>query len=320
MSTGTTMVNGRPVLIPRANQKIINAGGIEEGPGGIRFYMNSARSLRYQHLPDYDPNESDEQILEKLNERFEVLRLMTQDAIAGRVRAIIASGPGGVGKTYSIDEELSNWNPDETAYTSVRGYMRMTGLFKLLYKHREEGELIKIDDTDSIFEDEKSLNMIKIACDTTTKRIVTYAAETVLIDDETGEPIPKSFEFKGTVIFITNLDFDALIDRGNKIAPHLEALITRSNYLDLMMRTKRDYLVRLFDVASTGKLFDQIEGGLDESQQNDVLDFIDTHYRVLRECSLRMALKLGSTRKGHPEDSSISWKRKAILTSCKGAI
>jgi hypothetical protein len=288
----------------------------------VQFFSNSPlhRQLRYQYLPDYDPNESDEQIEDKLNERFLIMNELTDDAIDGRCRGFIASGPGGVGKTYNIDKKLEE-RLGEDEYTSYSGYSTPIGLLKMLWNNREG--LIKADDIDSIFKDEKALNYLKVACDTTARRVITYASENTLFD-ENLEPIPKRFEFDGTMIFCTNLDFDYLIDKGSSLTPHLEAFITRSHYIDLAMRTKRDYLVRVYQVAEQG-LFDNVLGksgephGLDKNQTDEVLDFIESYHRNLRECSLRMALKIGSLRKGFdPENDTVDWKRKALLTCCKG--
>src|SRR6478609_7530338 len=66
--------------------------GARASAEGVQFYSNSNRQLRYQYLPDRDPNETDEQIEAKLNERFAILEEMTKECIEGRVRAAIASG------------------------------------------------------------------------------------------------------------------------------------------------------------------------------------------------------------------------------------
>jgi hypothetical protein len=307
--------------VPRYNKaKQQNAmSSSKDSSNGLVQFSTSSPALRYSSLPDFNSEETDEMIINKLNERFEVLRLMTQDAIAGEIRAMIVSGPGGVGKTFTIDAELKKWDPDGENYTTSSGYMRTTGLYKMLYKHRRKGDIIKLDDMDSVFYDENSLNFIKIATDTTQNRILTYAAETKLEDEETGELIPRSFEYHGTMLFITNLDFDAMIDKGNKLSPHLQALVTRSHYIDLMMKTKRDYLIRVFQVAEEG-LFDSVEGGLTDEEMDDVLNFIDKYHRNLRECSLRMALKVANLRKAAHESDSVKWERKALLTCCKGVL
>jgi hypothetical protein len=189
----------------------------------IKFFSNGNRQLRYQHLPDFDTSESDDQIREKLTERFAILAEMTEEAIAGRLRALIASGPGGVGKTYTMDETIKNYDntQDVQTITSASGYSTPVGLVKMLYRHRHEKSLLKLDDIDSIFNDEKALNFIKIACDTTQKRVITYESNGSIVD-ESGDILPNTFDFDGGLIFCTNLDFDVLIDKGSRLSPHFE--------------------------------------------------------------------------------------------------
>jgi hypothetical protein len=63
--------------------------------------------------------------------------------------------------------------------------------------------------------------------------------------DEEGERMPRFFDFEGSVIFITNYDFDEMLDRDHKLSPHFEALISRSHYFGLSDENKQDYVVRI---------------------------------------------------------------------------
>jgi hypothetical protein len=278
--------------------------------GATADAATSVIQLRPNELPDYDPKESDADIKKKLKERFEILEAMTEDAISGEVRGLIVSGPPGVGKTYQIDKALEAYDETGELYTTSSGYVKATGLYKLLYKHRFPNQIVKFDDADSVWFDENALNFMKIATDSINKRILTYGAEYSMVDDD-GQPIPRSFEFEGSAIFVTNLDFDRQIDRGTKLAPHMEAMISRSHYIDLGMKTKRDYLIRIYMVAEAGFLKNI---GLDAAMQKDVLDYIATNTGQLRELSLRMALKIGTLRKSKPA----TWQRIANLTCCRG--
>ena len=136
----------------------------------------------------------------------------------------------------------------------MKGYVRATGLVKLLYQYRNAGQVIVFDDADAIFFDDVSLNLLKAVCDTTETRRVSWLSEGSLVDEETAVRIPRNFEFKGTIIFISNYDFDAMIDRGHKLAPHLAALVSRAHYIDLAMKSRRDYLVRIRQVIEEGLL------------------------------------------------------------------
>ena len=254
--------------------------------------------------------ETDEEIEQKLNDRFEVLAEMTEAATDGSVRSMIVSGPGGLGKSYTVERVLNSWDPNALSHTVVRGFVKATGLFKLLYQNRAPGQVLVFDDADSVFLDDVSVNLLKAVCDSTEKRIVSYMSEGVLIDDETAERLPKSFEFEGTIIFITNMDFDGMIDRGSKLAPHLEAMLTRSHYIDLAMKTRRDYIIRIKQVVASGMLSGR---GLDAEAEADVMEFIDENHDCLRELSLRMAIKLADIRKRN----SKTWRKTARVTCCK---
>jgi hypothetical protein len=253
--------------------------------------------------------ETDEQVEHRLAERFEILDTLTEACTVGNARALIVSGPAGLGKSFTVERRLADWDPNEINHTIIKGYVRATGLVKTLYQYRQAGQVIVFDDADAIFFDDVSLNLLKAVCDTTERRRVSWLSEGVLIDEESAERIPRGFDFDGTIIFISNYDFDAMIDRGHKLAPHLQALVSRAHYIDLAMKTRRDYLVRIRQVIKEG-LLDK----LTPSERQDVIAFIDNNNETLRELSLRMAIKLGSLRREAGHDK---WERIARITCCK---
>ena len=158
-----------------------------------------------------------------------------------------------------------------------------------------------------LFRSEIGINILKAVCDTTERRIVSWLSEGTLIDEETGEKLPKSFEFEGSVIFLTNLDFATLVDRNHKLSPHLQALMSRSHYLDLTMRSRQDYLVRIRQVIAQGML-----SNLTLDQKADILTFIECNTEELRELSLRTCIKLGSLRQNFD-----NWEKIASVTMLK---
>lgn len=255
----------------------------------------------------YEKPETDAEIDARIAERFEILDVLTEATTVGNSRALIVSGPAGLGKSYTIEKRLADWDPSEHNHTIVKGYVRATGLVKLLYQYRNEGQVIVFDDADSIFFDDISLNLLKAVCDTTERRRVSWLSEGKLFDDDTATLLPRNFDFNGAIIFISNYDFDAMIERGHKLAPHLEALVSRSHYIDLAMKTRRDYLVRIRQVIRQGLL-----GDLSMAERSDVILFIEQNAEKLRELSLRMAIKLGALRK-----QSKDWQKMAKITCCR---
>jgi hypothetical protein len=234
--------------------------------------------------------ETDAEIEQKLNERFTALEKMSNATINGKNRAMIVSGPAGVGKSYSIMKTAESLKNSGKQIEIVRGFVRPTGLYKILYENRHKHCVVIFDDADSVFLDDISLNILKTACDMTRTRTLSWLAETNMTD-EADERIPRQFEFEGAVIFITNYDFDYLIEKGNKLSPHLNAMVSRSLYLDLAMKSQRDYVIRIKQVVGTGMLRD---AGMSASEEKMILDFIDKNADRLRELSLRMVVKLAN--------------------------
>lgn len=278
-------------------------------PKGIP--VNGSRIRRDNAMEDLkmvsESRETETEIDARISERFEILDTLTEACVVGNARALIVSGPAGLGKSFTVEKRLSQWDPEGNNHIIVKGYVRATGLVKLLYHYRHDNNVIVFDDADAIFFDDVSLNLLKAVCDTTERRSVSWMSEGKLVDDESAELVPRTFDFDGTIIFISNYDFDAMIERGHKLAPHLQAMVSRSHYIDLQMKTRRDYLVRIKQVIAQGMLSD-----LTELQKAQVMRFIDKNSDTLRELSLRIALKLASLCK-----QSDNWERLARVTCCK---
>jgi hypothetical protein len=167
---------------------------------------------------------------------------------------------------------------------------------------------VVFDDCDSILLDDVSLNLLKGALDSGKKRKISWLSESSTLR---REGIPDQFEFKGSVIFITNLKFDGL--KSQKLRDHLDALQSRCHYLDLTLDTMRDKILRIKQIASDGVLFADYD--FDQVTQDEIIEFMNTNKNRLREMSLRMALKIADLRKSF----ALNWKRMAETTCMKAA-
>lgn len=235
------------------------------------------------------PTETDTEIAARLTERFDVIDMLANASCLGQVRSLIVSGPAGLGKSHTINQAVKAYDPDGKRTIITKGFVRATGLYLLLHEYKNKGDVVVLDDADSIFNDQDALNILKAACDTTHKRTLDWRSETKMLDAD-GNPIERTFEFKGTIIFITNKDFDKEVQKGGKMAEHYEALISRSHYVDTSMHSKRDYVIRIKQVVAMGMLRDSRD--MNESQANMIVQFIEDNQDNLRELTLRMALKL----------------------------
>ena len=249
-----------------------------------------------------------------LADRFEALEVMAEATARGLNRSLIVSGPAGLGKSFTVEEKLEALEHQGYHVTYIKGYVRPLALYRLLYNSRNERSVLVFDDSDSVFSDDVSMNLLKGACDSTERRILHWLSESVgRLQDEEGESVPEKFEFLGSVIFITNCDFDDMIARGSKLAPHFQALISRSHYLDLEMKSTMDYVVRIKQVVNKGML---TKRGLNKNEEILILDFIETNVDRLRELSLRMVVKLA----GLMKMDNKNWQKLAKQTCFKSGV
>jgi hypothetical protein len=122
------------------------------------------------------------------------------------------------------------------------------------------------------------------------------------------EGVPDSFDFKGSVIFITNLDFAHI--RSSKLQDHLAALQSRCHFIDLSVNSRRDKILRIEQVIDAGMLN---EYGFSEVEQKELVQFVKTHADRMREISLRLIIKIADLKKIMP----LTWKRTAEVTLMK---
>jgi hypothetical protein len=255
--------------------------------------------------------ESDEAIVERLRERFEILKQMTIAVKGGDVRAMIVSGPPGVGKSFGVEEVLSKdglfdkLGARKPRYEIVKGAMSALGLYAKLYEFSDPKSVLVFDDCDSILMEDLSLNILKGALDSSKKRYIAWNTDSRLLR---SEGIPDRFEFKGAAIFITNIKFEHV--KSKRLRDHLDALESRCHYIDLQMDTEREKMLRIRQIVGDGML-DEYE--FEQVTVDEIVSFIDSNKTRLRELSLRMVLKIADLRKSFPT----SWQAMAKTTCMK---
>ncbi len=237
------------------------------------------------------PVETDDEVMSRIEQRFGILDEMTRAAINGDIRAMIVVGPPGVGKSYGVEYQLEKAGlfdivgQRKVKYEVIKGAMTPIGLYCTLYKHSDPKNVLVFDDCDTILLDDLSLNILKAALDSGKKRRIHWNADSSMLR---REGVPDMFDFKGSVIFITNLKFENL--RSKKLQDHLEALQSRCHFLDLTLDSMRDRFLRIRQIFRKGDLF--VDYDITPEQGEEILSFMDTNKERLREMSLRMALKI----------------------------
>lgn len=249
--------------------------------------------------------ETDEQVMERIENRFNILQEMTKATISGDVRAMIVVGPPGVGKSYGVEYELEKAGMfDKIAgrrikYEVIKGAMTAIGLYCTLYNHSDKNNVLVFDDCDSILMDDLSLNILKAALDSGKKRRIYWNSDSAMLR---REGVPDQFDFKGSVIFITNINFDNI--KSKRLQDHLSALQSRCHYLDLTLDTMRDKILRIKQIFRKGDLFADYD--FTPEQGDEIIEFMSTNQNRLREVSLRMALKIADLTKVSPNWQSLA--------------
>ena len=161
------------------------------------------KKLETEFNEQKEERESPEQVFKKMNGYVKIV-------IKGLNPSVIICGAPGVGKTYKIKQLLkaNNYFEGHNLYT-IKGKCTPRRLYLALYEYKDKGDIIVIDDADSLVgpnAPEDCINILKGALDSTSDdegRLVSYGVSGQILDDE-GMEIPKRFYYNGSIIIITN--------------------------------------------------------------------------------------------------------------------
>lgn len=278
-----------------------------------------------------------------INERFDFLEGFTKGVAKRTYPSMVVTGEGGLGKTYTVNKALkaaklinaseqhttqkvlkADYRGDEDDaeeddyeevevlgvgsdssmteaesrkyYSVVKGYSTAKGLYATLYENRNR--VIVFDDCDSILKDPVALMLLKGALDSYDKRIISWNARG-FIDDG----LPNSFEFKGGVIFISNMPMYK-ID---------QAVRSRSLCVDLSMNVDQK-IERMATIIES----DDFLPGFEMKAKEAALKFIESMKNEAREISLR-TLTAVTKIADEGDMGKTKWERRAeyILTQAQ---
>jgi hypothetical protein len=224
-----------------------------------------------------------------INERFGfVEKLVTMVASNVQPSAII-TGEGGLGKTYTVVKTLENNGYKDISdladfqvgtilnarkcFTMVKGYSTAKGLYRTLFENNKS--VIVFDDCDAVLKDPVALNLLKGALDSYGRRIISWNAD--MKDDE----LPRSFNFEGRVIFISNMPQEK-ID---------QAIRSRSMMIDLSMTTDQK-IDRMEYIAKSEEFLPEY----DATAKTDALALIREIKDEVKEISLRTLISVTKIR------------------------
>jgi hypothetical protein len=215
-----------------------------------------------------------------INTRFGFVEQLVNMVATGVQPSAVITGEGGLGKTHTVTKTLeANGYKDisdlaefevgsiinaRKCFTMVKGYSTAKGLYRTLFENNKS--IIVFDDCDAVLKDPVALNLLKGALDSYGKRIISWNAD--MRDDD----LPRSFNFEGRVIFISNMDQDR-ID---------QAIRSRSMMIDLSM-TLDQKIDRMEYIAKSDEFLPEY----DASIKTDALALIRSIKTECKEINLR---------------------------------
>ena len=221
-----------------------------------------------------------------INKRFDFVDKLVSMVATKKAKSVIISGPGGLGKTYSVMEsltkaglrdlsDLSSLIPGSAfnsakCFKFIKGYSTPKGLYRTLFENKYM--TLVFDDCDSVLKDSVALNLLKSALDSFGKRYISWNAET-----RGDDSLPTSFEFKGQIVFITNVPLDRLD----------QAVRSRSMCIDLTM-SAQDKLERMEEIAKSDKFLPDAK----PSSKVDALEFLKAKKDEISDLNLRSLIQV----------------------------
>lgn len=283
-------------------------------------------------------SESDEDAGEDdINHKFEAFGRFAAGVIKGRMKSLVAYGSGGVGKTYTVTQELEKagkkiFNPElHDAGDSSYDYVKMTGkmtaaaVYQAMYEHN--GKLLLFDDCDSVLQDDNAINLFKGALDTSGDGMIDWGSAKKL-KDSTGTEIPGKFPFNGRAIFISNLNVGK-DEKGKQQNEQLQPIVSRGYSVNLSMDKKKT-MERIKHIATSkdGKLTNLKFPGVPDYDHEDmeaVFAYMDKHKDKASDLNVRTVGTLLAIKKD-ADEAGVNWQddakyvylRKAVQTDIYG--
>lgn len=223
-----------------------------------------------------------------INKRFEFVKKLVKMVASGIQASAIITGEGGVGKTFTVTKTLeemgyknicalSDSTFDSTDmdkyFITVKGHSTAKGLYRTLFENRKA--VVVFDDCDSVLKDPISLNILKSALDSYNKRTISWNAD--MRDDD----LPRSFNFEGGVIFISNIE-------QHKIA---QSIKSRSMMIDLSM-TIDQKIERMEFMVKTNEFLPKYSNAIKKDALNLIRDIKDD----IKEINLRTLITVCKVR------------------------
>ena len=246
-----------------------------------------------------------EEMTNRINQVFIDMANMVQAVAHGTLPSLLIDGAPGVGKSHSVfealhevgfvrkedvikneDDEDEEDDSEQLQYKVFKGTGSAVSLYIALWENRNS--VLVVDDCDKMILDEESLNLLKGALDSTDRRTVGWHKMAPWLE-KAG--IPKSFDFEGSVIVISNLPLAEIAGGKGKVSLGVDALVSRSICCPMEMTTRPEIMCRINTIA------DDVLSSIGTRKRKEIINFLQDNIDNFRAFSLRELVKLKSLSK-----------------------
>ncbi len=225
-----------------------------------------------------------------IHKRYAFMDQMIKMVARGNTNSLIISGEGGTGKTHAVMDILKSEKLVEGIhYEVIKGYSTAKAMYRALYNAQEK--IVVFDDCDSVLKDETSLNILKACLDSYDKRMVHWRSERM------DEDLPDVFEFKGSVIFITNRPVSKLSG----------PMLSRAFIIDVAM-TEDEKVERIESILPN---LTTKKDTLNEEQKFEAFQLLSDMRDDASDLNIRTMQKMLTIREGVEEGDATEWSELA---------
>lgn len=215
---------------------------------------------------------------------------------------MIVNGPSGCGKTEYTRKVLDNCKSNAII---VSGTMSPIKLYAALYQCRKPGQVLVIDDTDTLLEQVESLEILKAALDSQKNKPVAWKKYSTLL---AREGMPDEFVYHGRLIIITNKHLST--NDNTKMGSQLMPVRKRFQYFPAGLPSKEWEVLAMKKFVDAGEVRVFNEAGLTKEQQDDIMLFVEENADDLGRISFRSLVQCVELFQAHGDD----WKDMALIS------
>lgn len=242
---------------------------------------------------------------------FKSIELYTIQVAKGRSNSLIITGMSGVGKTSTVIDALRSIGMiADVHYYKSSGTITTAALYEILFKHRNK--LLIFDDCDTVVKEQDSVDLLKAALDTydvreLSKHTTRNTFDSITMSDKEiqdkweesgGGLLPNRFEFRGRVIFISNLPEEKFDD----------ALISRSLHVDVNL-SEQEVVARMRDIMS--KILPDVPMFI-KAESLEYLTYVIKNYPAKFDLNIRTLIHTINLRVGNEETMLLGGKEELV--------